>query len=61
MKSGSHLTEIKEKLIPLEENDKIIVNAVIDCGMETEQIFTSAMSLPDDSKYMMTIIVKEKI
>jgi len=60
MKSGKNISEIKEKLIPLEEAGKISVNAVIDCGMETEEIFTSAMTIPDDSKYMMTIIIKEK-
>jgi len=60
MKSGKNLAEIKEKLMELEAQGKISVNAVIDCGMETEQIFTSAMTIPEDSKYMLTIIVKEK-
>ncbi len=61
MKSGRNIAEIKEKLIPLEEAGKVSVYAVIDCGMETEEIFTSAMTIPDNSRYMMTIIVKEKI
>jgi len=60
MKSGKNISEIKEKLMELEAQGKVTVNAVIDCGMETEQIFTSAMTIPDDSKYMLTIIVKEK-
>ena len=60
MKSGRHISDIKEKLIKLESNGKIIVNAVSDCGLETEQIFRGAMMIPDESKYMMTIIVKEK-
>ncbi len=60
MKSGKNISEIKQKLVELEAAGKVTVNAVIDCGMETEQIFRSAMTIPDDSKYMMTIIVKEK-
>ena len=61
MRSGRNFLEIKKKLMALEETGKISVCAVIDCGMETEEIFLSAMSIPDDSKYMMTIIVKEKL
>ena len=60
MKSGRNVSDIKEKLIALEEAGRISVYAVIDCGMETEEIFKSAMTIPDDSKYMMTIIIKEK-
>ncbi|MBO6283559.1 MAG: precorrin-2 C(20)-methyltransferase, partial [Pseudobutyrivibrio sp.] len=60
MKSGRNISSIKERLIPLEEAGKIIVYAVVDCGMETEQIDNSAMTIPDDSRYMMTIIIKEK-
>ncbi len=59
MKSGRNISEIKEKLISLEEQGRITVSAVADCGMETEQIFNGAMMLPDDSRYMMTIIVKQ--
>ncbi|MCR4831643.1 MAG: precorrin-2 C(20)-methyltransferase [Pseudobutyrivibrio sp.] len=60
MKSGKNIGAIKEKLIDLEEQGKANVYAVTDCGMETEQIYMSAMTIPDDSKYMITIIVKEK-
>ena len=60
MKSGKNISSIKERLIPLEEAGKIIVYAVVDCGMETEQIYNCAMTIPEDSKYMMTIIIKEK-
>ena len=60
MKSGRNISAIKEKLIDLEEQGKANIYAVIECGMETEQIFTSAMTIPDDSKYMITIIVKER-
>ncbi|QFJ54305.1 precorrin-2 C(20)-methyltransferase [Pseudobutyrivibrio xylanivorans] len=58
MKSGKNIAAIKEKLIELELQGQISVCAVIDCGMETEQIFRSAMTIPDNSQYMMTIIVK---
>ncbi len=60
MKSGRNISAIKEKLIPLEEADKITVYAVVDCGMETEQIYNGAVMIPENSKYMMTIIIKEK-
>ena len=60
MKSGRNIGQIKELLMEMEKTDDISVYAVIDCGMETEQIFKSAMMIPDDSKYMMTIIVKDK-
>lgn len=59
MKSGKNVSAIKDKLVEMENAGGINVYAVIDCGMETEQIFTSAMTIPDDSRYMMTIIVKE--
>lgn len=58
MKSGKNIAAIKEQLIDLEFQGKVSVCAVIDCGMETEQIFTSAMTIPDNSRYMITIIVK---
>ncbi len=58
MKSGKKIAAIREMLIDMEAQGKISVCAVIDCGMETEQIFTSAMTIPDKSRYMMTIIVK---
>ena len=58
MKSGKKIAAIREMLIDMEAQGKISVCAVIDCGMETEQIFTSAMTIPDNSRYMMTIIVK---
>ncbi len=60
MKSGKNISKIKELLVEMEEQGKISVNAVIDCGMETEQVFRSAMTIPDNSRYMMTIIIKDK-
>ncbi len=59
MKSGRNITAIKEKLVEMENDGKVSVYGVIDCGMETEQIFPSAMTIPDNVKYMLTIIVKE--
>jgi len=61
MKSGSHIKEIKEKLVEMENEGRVTVNAVIDCGMETEQLFTSATTIPDGSRYMLTIIVKDRL
>lgn len=58
MKSGKNIAAIKDILMDLEAQGKASVCAVIDCGMETEQIFRSAMTIPDNSQYMMTIIVK---
>lgn len=58
MKSGKNISAIKEVLMDLEAQGKVSVCAVIDCGMETEQIFTSAVTIPDNSHYMITIIVK---
>ena len=58
MKSGKKIAAIREMLIDMEAQGKTSICAVIDCGMETEQIFTSAMTIPDNSRYMMTIIVK---
>ena len=60
MKSGKNVAQIKERLLEMEQEEEISVYAVIDCGMETEQIFNGAIMIPDDSRYMMTIIVKDK-
>lgn len=59
MKSGRNISSIKEQLIQLEEDGQINVIAVADCGKETEQIYKTAITIPEDSRYMMTIIVKE--
>ncbi len=61
MKSGRNVAKIKERLLEIEQADEISVYAVVDCGMETEQIFNGAIMIPDDSKYMMTIIIKDKV
>ncbi|MBR5635440.1 MAG: precorrin-2 C(20)-methyltransferase [Pseudobutyrivibrio sp.] len=61
MKSGRNVAKIKERLLEMEQAEKISVYAVVDCGMETEQIFNGAIMIPDDSKYMMTIIIKDKV
>ena len=60
MKSGKNVAQIKERLLEMEQTDEISVYAVIDCGMETEEIFNGAIMIPDDSRYMMTIIVEDK-
>ena len=61
MKSGRKVAQIKERLLEMEQAGNISVYAVVDCGMETEQIFNGAIMIPDDSKYMMTIIIKDKV
>lgn len=61
MKSGRNVAKIKECLIKLEQEKDISVYAVVDCGMETEQIYKGAIMIPDDSKYMMTIIIKDRV
>ena len=61
MKSGRNVAQIKERLLEMEQAGNISVYAVVDCGMETEQIFNGAIMIPDDSKYMMTIIIKDKV
>ena len=56
MKSASHMKEVKEMLIRSGRN----VQAVIDCGMESEQVYRSAQEIPDDAGYFSLIIAKEK-
>ncbi len=59
MKSGKHLSEIKPKLIDLENNQPVKVYAVADCGMDTEHIFIGASDIPEQTTYMITIIIKD--
>ena len=56
MKSASHMKEIKELL---RESGRD-VNAVIDCGMESEIVCRSTEEIPDDAGYFSLIIAKEK-
>ena len=56
MKSASHMKEVKEIL---RESGRV-VNAVIDCGMDSEIICRSTDEIPDDAGYFSLIIAKEK-
>jgi precorrin-2/cobalt-factor-2 C20-methyltransferase len=56
MKSASHMKEVKELLIKSGRR----VNAVIDCGMESEKVYRSAADIPDDAGYFSLIIAKEQ-
>ena len=54
MKSASHMKEVKELLIKSGRK----VDAVENCGMETEKIYRSAEEIPDDAGYFSLIIAK---
>ncbi len=55
MKSASHMKEIKEIL----RSSGRDVNAVIDCGMDSEIVCRSTEEIPDDAGYFSLIIAKE--
>ena len=55
MKSASHMKDVKETLRKGGKD----VQAVIDCGMPTEQIYRSLEEIPDDAGYFALVIVKE--
>ncbi len=54
MKCGRDIVHIKEVL----KTKGVQAFAVSDCGMPTEKLYRSVEQLPDDGKYMLTIIVK---
>ena len=55
MKSASHMKDVKETL-RMSGKD---VQAVIDCGMPTEQVYCSLEEIPDDAGYFALVIAKE--
>ena len=55
MKSASHMKDVKETLRKSGKD----VQAVIDCGMQTEQICRSLEEIPDDAGYFALVIAKE--
>ncbi|MBR4164945.1 MAG: precorrin-2 C(20)-methyltransferase, partial [Lachnospiraceae bacterium] len=55
MKSASHMKDVKETL-QMSGKD---VQAVIDCGMPTEQVYRSLEEIPDDAGYFALVIAKE--
>lgn len=64
MKCGRGIPVLKEKLLAAEEEyaargRKLLVYGVAECAMPEEEIFSGAGQLPEDGRYMMTVIVKE--
>ena len=55
MKSASHMKDVKETLRKSGKD----VQAVIDCGMPTEQVSRSLEEIPDDAGYFALVIAKE--
>ena len=55
MKSASHMREVKDMLAASGRK----VQAVIDCGLPTEQLCRSLEDIPDDASYFSLIIAKE--
>lgn len=55
MKSGSHMKDIKERLV-LKGRD---VKAVVNCGMENEEVYQKAEDIPDETGYFTLLISKE--
>lgn len=55
MKSGSHMKEIKERLVSQGRDVKAIVN----CGMDNEEVYLKAEDIPDETGYFTLLISKE--
>ena len=55
MKSASHMREVKAMLAGSGRK----VQAVLDCGLETEKVCRSLEEIPDDAGYFSLIIAKE--
>lgn len=55
MKSGSHMKDIKERLVSKGRD----VKAVVNCGMENEEVYQKAEDIPDETGYFTLLISKE--
>lgn len=53
---GTMLLKLREH----EDDSRIIVRAVSNCGMENETVYYSAKDIPSDVDYLTTIIVKDR-
>ncbi len=60
MKSGRKAAELKKDLLALEERAGSKVFAASDVGMPGERVFRGASELPEEGRYMTTVIVKER-
>ena len=56
MKSGSRMKELREKL----EASGRDIKAVVNCGMDDEEVYRNAEELPDETGYFTLIISKRK-
>ncbi|MBO4862700.1 MAG: precorrin-2 C(20)-methyltransferase [Firmicutes bacterium] len=56
MKSASHMKEVKDALARSGRG----VQAVENCGMDSEKIYRSAEEIPDEAGYFTLVIAKEK-
>ena len=55
MKSGSHMKEVKDQL----RKSGKTVQAVENCGMDTEKVYRSTDEIPDEAGYFSLIIAKK--
>ena len=60
MKSGRKAAELKKDLLALEERTGSKVFAACDVGLPGERVFRGASELPEEGRYMTTVIVKER-
>lgn len=59
MKSGGTIGEIKERLLELEQKNRISAYAVTNCGMENQVVCRDIEKLDEQAGYFTTIIIKE--
>ena len=59
MKTGRRGDEMKKYLTDLENRSGVKVFGASDCGLADERIYRGAAELPDDGRYMITLIVKD--
>ena len=56
MKSGSHMSEVKDILRASGKDVKMVEN----CGMPDEKIYGNVEEIPDEAGYFSLIIAKDK-
>lgn len=59
MKSGGTIGGIKERLMELEQKNRISACAVTNCGMENQVVYRDIQKLDEQAGYFTTVIVKE--
>lgn len=60
MKSGGRLAKIKQMLLDSEQEGKVQVYGVTNCGMENEQVYDRLLDVPDHAGYFSLLVVKDK-